>query len=74
MIHGITTGRLASVVIVGVLLTACAPDPPSAVVGIVVNACDPAEETGSGMIVAPGLVLTSAHVVAGARAQEPGST
>ena len=47
--------------------TGCAPAPPSAVVGIVVDSCDPGQEVGSGMIVAPGLVLTSAHVVAGAR-------
>lgn len=45
---------------------ACAPDPPSAVVGLVVDSCDPGVEIGSGMVVAPGLVLTSAHVVAGA--------
>jgi S1-C subfamily serine protease len=50
-----------------ILATAgCAADPPSAVVGIVVDGCDPGEEIGSGMIVAPGLVLTSAHVLAGA--------
>lgn len=46
--------------------TACAPDPPSAVIGIVVDSCDPGQEVGSGMIVAPGLALTAAHVVAGA--------
>lgn len=45
---------------------ACAPDPPSAVIGIVVNSCDPGQEVGSGMLVAPGLALTAAHVVAGA--------
>lgn len=44
----------------------CAPDPPSAVVGLVVDSCDPGIELGSGMVVAPGLALTSAHVVAGA--------
>ena len=46
----------------------CAPNAePSAIVGIVVDdACDPGIETGSGALVAPGLVLTSAHVVIGA--------
>jgi S1-C subfamily serine protease len=52
-----------SLVVVG---TACAPDPPSAVVGIVVDSCDPGLEHGSGMVVGPGLALTAAHVVAGA--------
>lgn len=46
--------------------TGCAPDPPSAVVGLVIDPCGPGQEVGSGMIVAPGLALTSAHVVAGA--------
>lgn len=46
----------------------CSPDgQPSAVVGIVItDSCEPGVETGSGALVAPGLVLTSAHVVAGA--------
>ena len=48
--------------------TACAPDPPAAVVGLIVDSCDPGIELGSGMVVAPGLALTSAHVVAGAEA------
>lgn len=54
--------------VVGTLLvgTACAPDPPGAVVGIVVDSCEPGQDVGSGMIVAPGLALTAAHVVAGA--------
>ena len=49
------------------LAMGCAPDAtPSAVVGIVVDdACDPGIETGSGAIVAPGLVLTAAHVLSG---------
>jgi S1-C subfamily serine protease len=51
-----------------VLGTACAPDPPSAVVELVVDSCDPGIESGSGILIAPGLVLTSAHVLAGARA------
>lgn len=59
--------RRAAVVAVSLLVSsACAPDPPSAVIGIVVDSCDPGQEVGSGMIVAPGLALTSAHVVAGA--------
>ncbi len=35
-------------------------------VGLVVDSCDPGQDLGSGMVVAPGLALTSAHVVAGA--------
>ena len=58
--------RSAAVVAALLAGTACAPDPPSAVIGIVVDSCDPGQEVGSGMIVAPGLALTSAHVVAGA--------
>ena len=50
-----------------VAASACAPDPPAAVVGLVVDSCDPGQDTGSGVLVGPGLVLTSAHVVAGAR-------
>lgn len=54
------------------LVTGCAPDrPPSAVVGIVVpDSCGPGLETGSGALVAPGLVLTAAHVLAGAESFE----
>ena len=50
------------------VITGCTQDAaPSAVVGIVVsNSCGPGLETGSGALVAPGLVLTSAHVLAGA--------
>ena len=47
--------------------SACAPDPPAAVVGVVVDSCGPGQDTGSGALVGPGLVLTSAHVVAGAQ-------
>lgn len=46
---------------------ACAPDPPTAVVGLVIDSCDPGQENGSGIVVAPDLVLTAAHVVAGAK-------
>lgn len=48
------------------IASGCAPDPPVAIVGLSVNACDSGLEAGSGAIVAPGIVLTSAHVVAGA--------
>jgi S1-C subfamily serine protease len=59
--------KVAGVVVAALLVgTACAPDPPNAVVGIVVDSCDPGQERGSGMIIAPGLALTAAHVVAGA--------
>lgn len=58
--------HLAAVISLGLLATACAPDPPGAVVGLVIDSCDPGQEVGSGMIVAPGIALTSAHVVAGA--------
>jgi len=61
-------GRSAALLAATLLATsACAPDPPAAVVGIVVDSCDPGQEVGSGMVVGPGLVLTSAHVLAGAR-------
>lgn len=46
--------------------TGCAPDPPAAVVGIAVTGCPPGTAHGSGIVVEPGLVLTSAHVVKGA--------
>lgn len=59
--------RITTIALTSLLVcAACAPDPPNAVVGIVVDSCDPGHEVGSGMIVAPGLVLTAAHVVAGA--------
>lgn len=48
-------------------LTACAPDPPAGVVGLAVDSCDPGIENGAGIVVAPGLALTSAHVVAGGK-------
>ena len=46
--------------------TGCAPDPPSSVVGLTVDGCTLGLESGSGMVVGDGLVLTAAHVVAGA--------
>lgn len=48
-------------------VAACAPDPPTDAVGIVVTGCQPGEEIGSGMVVDDDIVLTSGHVVAGAR-------
>jgi S1-C subfamily serine protease len=60
----------------GAMVGGCAPDPPSAIVGLSVNACDTGLESGSGALVAPGIVLTAAHVVAGADSitvQRPGS-
>lgn len=59
--------RLASVAAAAVLAIGCAPDPSAVAVGLVVTGCRPGEEIGSGIVVSPGLVLTSAHVVAGAR-------
>lgn len=66
--------RLLAGVAAAVWLTAaCAADPPSAVVGLEVAGCSPHPEIGSGMLVEVDgvdepLVLTSAHVVKGARA------
>lgn len=57
------------------LSVGCAPDPPHAIVGLQVNACDPGLEAGSGALIAPGVVLTAAHVVAGAESitiEQPG--
>lgn len=69
------TRTIAALVAIVALASGCAPDPPSAVVGLSVVGCRPHPEVGSGLFVAldhPGaaggpLVLTSAHVVAGAR-------
>jgi len=44
----------------------CAADPPAGVVGLTVTGCSTGEAHGSGIVVAPGLVLTAAHVVKGA--------
>lgn len=63
-----TVARVAAVALVtGLALAACAPDPPSGVIGLVIDSCDPGEDHGSGMLVAPDLALTSAHVLAGAQ-------
>jgi S1-C subfamily serine protease len=48
------------------LTVGCAADPPRAVVGVVAEGCAPTPALGSGSVVGDGLVLTSAHVVAGA--------
>ena len=65
MSHAAMIGIAITAALIG---SACAPDPPAAVVGLVIDGCDPGEETGSGVFVGPGLVLTAAHVVAGAEA------
>jgi len=49
-----------------VSMVACAPDPPSAIVGVHANGCGNRSTSGSGAIVANGLVLTSAHTLRGA--------
>lgn len=58
----------ATAVFVMAVGASCAPDAPDAAVGLSVEACDPGIEVGSGMLIAPGLVLTAAHVVSGADA------
>lgn len=60
----------AAVVLAGALaaLTACAADPPAAVVTLRAAGCGAVPANGTGSIVAPGRVLTSAHTVAGASA------
>lgn len=66
------TRTIAAALTVAAALTGCAADPPSAVVGLQVVGCSPSPEVGSGMFVLVDgidepLVLTSAHVVKGAR-------
>ena len=66
------TRTVAALVAIAALAAGCGPDPPSSVVGLRVVGCRPHPETGSGMFVEVDgvdgpLVLTSAHVVAGAR-------
>lgn len=67
------TRRVAGIVAtVTLLLAGCAADPPSALVGLQVVGCSPYPDVGSGMFVEVAgssrpLVLTSAHVVKGAR-------
>lgn len=62
--------HLAAALVLGLLASACASDPPSAVVGVVVDACDPGIDVASGAFVAPGIVLTAAHTLRGADAIE----
>lgn len=59
-------GVVAGVIAWSTVVTACAPDPPSAIVGVVVEGCPPGRDTGSGALVDDGLVLTSAHTLRGA--------
>ena len=66
-----TIARTAPVVaVLGALAITggCAGDPPSGVVGLTVTGCSTGQAHGSGIVVAPGLVLTAAHVVKGAKA------
>lgn len=65
------TRAVIAVAAIATLLTGCAPDPPAAVVSVEALGCRRFAEHGSGMFVALDgvagpLVLTSAHVVAGA--------
>ncbi len=56
---------LLTAVAVALATTSCATDPPSAAVSIEAGGCDVSNAAGNGLIVAPGLVLTSAHVLKG---------
>lgn len=63
---------VAGLAAISLLASGCAPDPPSAVVALAATGCGPHPDVGSGMFVdvdgvVDPLVLTSAHVVAGAR-------
>ena len=49
------------------IVSGCGADPPSGVVGLEVTGCSTGQAHGSGIVVAPGLVLTAAHVVKGAK-------
>jgi len=46
-------------------LAACGADPPSGVVGLTTSGCGTATSNGSGMLIEPGLALTSAHALRG---------
>lgn len=61
------TARAAAVVAAVAIAGGCAPDPPSGVVGLAVTGCSTGQAHGSGIVVAPELVLTAAHVVKGAK-------
>jgi S1-C subfamily serine protease len=56
------------VIVAAVTAAGCGADPPSGVVGLTVTGCSTGAAHGSGIVVAPGLVLTAAHVVKGADA------
>jgi S1-C subfamily serine protease len=59
--------RVAAVALAIVVVGGCAGDPPSGVVGLTVTGCSTGQAHGSGIVVAPDLVLTAAHVVKGAK-------
>jgi S1-C subfamily serine protease len=59
-------GATGAIVVVVTTAAGCAADPPSGVVGLTVTGCATGAAHGSGIVVAPGLVLTAAHVVKGA--------
>src|SRR4051794_13413221 len=64
---GVRPARVVASLVVAVLLASgCAADPPSAIVGLTVGGCPPGQAHGTGSVIAPGLVLTAAHVVRGA--------
>jgi S1-C subfamily serine protease len=58
--------RAVGTVLVVAAIGGCADDPPSGVVGLTVTGCSTGQAQGTGIVVAPGLVLTAAHVVKGA--------
>jgi S1-C subfamily serine protease len=58
--------RVIGTIVVIAIAAGCAADPPAGVVGLTVTGCSTGEAHGSGIVVAPGLVLTAAHVVKGA--------
>ena len=54
--------------VVALAAAGCAADPPAGTVGIrVTSSCSTGSPTASGMVVGPGLVLTAAHPLRGAR-------
>jgi S1-C subfamily serine protease len=61
-------GRAVAAIGAVMAVAGCAADPPSGVVGLTVTGCSTGQAHGSGIVVAPGLVLTAAHVVKGADA------
>jgi S1-C subfamily serine protease len=61
------TARVAAILAAVAIAGGCAGDPPSGVVGLTVTGCSTGQAHGSGIVVAPGLVLTAAHVVKGAK-------